>query len=60
MKCDRFGTNLFIDEVEKRLAIWDMTSSGYKDTEAKKRSWEEIMEVFCSSAYCAVAGFMPS
>ena len=50
MKCDRFDTDLLIDEVEKRPAIWDMSSSVYKDRGAKKRSWEEIVEVFCSSA----------
>ena len=38
MECDRFDTDLLIDEVEKRPAIWDMTSSVYKDRGAKKRS----------------------
>ncbi|XP_076047830.1 uncharacterized protein LOC143029186 isoform X2 [Oratosquilla oratoria] len=50
MEFDRFDTDVFIDEVERRPAIWDMTSSDYKDRGAKKRCWEEIVDLFCSSA----------
>ena len=46
-ECDRFDTELLIDEVEKRPVIWDMTSADYKDRVAKKRCWEEVVDVFC-------------
>ncbi|XP_027229943.2 uncharacterized protein [Penaeus vannamei] len=45
---DRFDTELFIDEVQKRPAIWDMASAVYKDRVEKKRCWDELVEIFCS------------
>ena len=45
---DRFDTELFIDEIEKRPAIWDMACADYKDRVIKKRCWEELVDIFCS------------
>ncbi|XP_066958378.1 uncharacterized protein [Macrobrachium rosenbergii] len=42
-------TELFIDEVEKRPAIWDTRSVDYKDKLVKRKCWEELVEIFCSS-----------
>ena len=45
---DRFDTELFIDEVEKRPPLWDMSCADYKDRVVKKRCWEEIVDIFCT------------
>ncbi|XP_049762303.1 uncharacterized protein LOC126088219 [Schistocerca cancellata] len=37
-----FNTELFIDEIEKRPAIWNMTSSIYSDKNLRRRTWEEL------------------
>ena len=42
-------TDLLINEIEKRPALWDMQSSDYKDKNLKKRCWKEIADIFCSS-----------
>lgn len=47
METEAFNTELFIDEVEKRPAIWDMTSSDYSDRNLKRRAWEELVLIFC-------------
>lgn len=47
---DRFDTKLFIDEVQRRPAIWDMASAVYKDRVVKKRCWDEVVEIFCSGS----------
>ena len=49
MEKDNFDTDLFINEIEKRPSIWDMKSLEYKDRIIKKRSWEEIVNIFCAS-----------
>ena len=41
-----FDTELFIDEVQRRPAIWDMESTEYKNKITKKRCWEELVELF--------------
>lgn len=46
MERDSFDTELFIDEVEKRVAIWDMESPDYSNRILKRRSWEELVEIF--------------
>nr|CAH7768095.1 unnamed protein product [Callosobruchus chinensis] len=38
MERDNFDTELFIDEVEKRVAIWDMESSDYSNRLIKRRN----------------------
>ncbi|KAL4142558.1 hypothetical protein QTP88_004997 [Uroleucon formosanum] len=35
-----------INEVEKRPAIWDMTTHEYSNRTIKRRSWEELVLVF--------------
>ena len=45
---DHFDTELFIDEMEKRPPIWDMSCADYKDRVVKKRCWEEIVDIFCT------------
>ncbi|KAG5897655.1 hypothetical protein JTB14_024484 [Gonioctena quinquepunctata] len=49
MERDNFDTELFIDENEKRVAIWDMESSDYSNRITKRRNWEEIVEIFCEA-----------
>ena len=52
MEEERLGTidtDLLINEIEKRPAIWDMQSPDYKDRNLKKKCWEEIADIFCSS-----------
>lgn len=39
-------TDLLISEVEKRPAIWDMTSSEYSNRTLKRNAWEELVLVF--------------
>ncbi|CAK1604056.1 unnamed protein product [Parnassius mnemosyne] len=46
MEIEHFDTDLFIDEIQKRPAIWDMQSPDYKNKILKKRNWEEIVEIF--------------
>ena len=36
----------FIEEIEKRPAIWDMSRKSYSDLNIKKREWQEIIELF--------------
>lgn len=46
MDGERFDTDLFIDEIEKRPSIWNMESSEYKNRMLKKSRWKEIAEIF--------------
>lgn len=41
-----FDTERFIVEVERRTAIWNVSSPDYSNRELKKRQWEEIVEMF--------------
>ncbi|VVD04348.1 unnamed protein product [Leptidea sinapis] len=47
METEAFNTELFIDEIEKRPAIWDMTSSDYSDKNFRRRAWQERLLIFC-------------
>ncbi|CAK1589528.1 unnamed protein product [Parnassius mnemosyne] len=47
METEAFNTELFIDEIEKRPAVWDMTSSVYSDKNLRRRAWEELVLIFC-------------
>lgn len=38
---------LFINEVGKRPAIWDMTSSDHSDKILRRRNQEELILIFC-------------
>ncbi|XP_072375515.1 uncharacterized protein [Diabrotica undecimpunctata] len=44
---EEFNTDKFIDEIQKRPAIWDMTNSEYSNKIIKKNAWEEIVLIFC-------------
>lgn len=46
METEHFDSDLFIDEIQKRPAIWDMESPEYKNKVLKKRNWEELVEIF--------------
>ena len=46
MDTEEFNTDLFIDEIEKRPPIWDMTSSEYSNKISKRKAWEEIVLIF--------------
>jgi hypothetical protein len=39
-------TDLLISEVEKRPAIWFMTSSEYSNRTLKRKAWEELVLIF--------------
>ncbi|KAG8299794.1 hypothetical protein J6590_092312 [Homalodisca vitripennis] len=41
-----FDTELFIDEVEKRRAIWDFESEDYKNRVLKRSAWVELVDLF--------------
>ncbi|KAG8264264.1 hypothetical protein J6590_014551 [Homalodisca vitripennis] len=41
-----FDTELFIDEVEKRRAIWDFESEDYKNRVLKRLAWVELVDLF--------------
>jgi len=47
MDSEEFGTDLFIDEIEKRPPIRDMTASEYSNRIVKRKAWEEIVLIFC-------------
>ncbi|KAH9638831.1 hypothetical protein HF086_012784 [Spodoptera exigua] len=49
MEIEHFDTDFFIDEIQKRPAIWDMESPDYKNKVIKKRNWEELLEIFCDA-----------
>lgn len=49
MERDNFDTELFIDEIEKRVALWDMASTEYSNRITKRRNWEELVEIFCEA-----------
>lgn len=49
METEHFDSDLFIDEIQKRPAIWDMESPDYKNKVIKKRYWEELVEIFCDA-----------
>lgn len=49
MEIEHFDTDFFIDEIQKRPAIWDMESPDYKNKVIKKRNWEELVEIFCDA-----------
>lgn len=49
MERDNFNTELFIDEIEKRVALWDLESTEYSNRTTKRRNWEEIVEIFCEA-----------
>jgi len=39
-------TDLFISEIEKRPAIWDMKSIEYSNKTLKRNAWEELVLLF--------------
>ncbi|XP_060864621.1 uncharacterized protein LOC132940846 [Metopolophium dirhodum] len=46
MDSEEFDTDLFIDKIEKRPPMWDMTSSEYSNEISKRMPWEEIVLIF--------------
>ena len=47
MDCDQLDSDLFINEIEKRPPVWDITRPYYKDRNMKRKSWEEVTNIFC-------------
>ncbi|KPJ06467.1 hypothetical protein RR48_14206 [Papilio machaon] len=41
-----FDTERFITEIENRPAIWDTSSDEYSNRHLKKKSWEEVVQIF--------------
>ncbi|KAG8313244.1 hypothetical protein J6590_006804 [Homalodisca vitripennis] len=46
MEQDPFDTERFIDEIEKRRALWDLESPDYKNRVLKRSAWEEVVDIF--------------
>ncbi|GBP88978.1 hypothetical protein EVAR_87750_1 [Eumeta japonica] len=46
---DIASIDLLIDEIEKRDAIWNINSKEYSNKIIKRRSWEELVLIFCSN-----------
>lgn len=46
---DIVSTDLLIDEIEKRVAIWNINSKEYANKIIKRRSWEELVLIFCNN-----------
>ncbi|KAG8336137.1 hypothetical protein J6590_050335 [Homalodisca vitripennis] len=46
MEQDPFDTESFIDEIEKRRALWDLESPDYKNRVLKRSAWEEVVDIF--------------
>lgn len=44
---DEICIDLLIDEIEKKEAIWNINSKQYSDRIIKRRSWEELVLIFC-------------
>jgi hypothetical protein len=40
---EQFDTELFILEIEERLALWNSTLKEYSDNNVRKAMWEEIV-----------------
>lgn len=47
METGNFDTELFIEEVKSRRAIWDMASPDYKNRVLKRTAWQQLVELFC-------------
>lgn len=43
---DRFDTELFIDEVEKRPALWDIQCAEYSNKIIRNGAWQELVDIF--------------
>ncbi|KAJ8877526.1 hypothetical protein PR048_021981 [Dryococelus australis] len=43
---ERFHSELLIDEVEKIPAMWDLKCTEYSNKIAKKRAWQELVDIF--------------
>jgi hypothetical protein len=41
-------TERFIVEVHPRIALWDMTTEAYSNTDLKKKSQEKLVDIFMS------------
>ena len=44
-RCNMFDTEKFIEEIEKRPAIYDVNRSEYNDRNAKMTAWDEVCQV---------------
>jgi hypothetical protein len=41
-----YDTELFIEEVKNRPAIWDMESAEYTNRTLKRVAWQQLVEMF--------------
>jgi hypothetical protein len=41
-----FDTERFIVEVHSKIALWDMTTEAYSNRDLKKKSLEELVDIF--------------
>lgn len=41
-----FDTERFIIEIYNRSSIWDSSTSDYSNRDLKRKSWEEIVDIF--------------
>jgi hypothetical protein len=50
-----FDTERFRVEVHSRIALWDMSTEAYSNRYLKKKSWEELVEIFMNKEEAAAA-----
>lgn len=43
---DVFDTELFIQEIQNRPVLWDMSKREYSDRILKRKAWEEMCTLF--------------
>ena len=46
---ETFDTELFINEIEARPALWDMRSESYSNRIDKTKAWEELCQLFVTN-----------
>jgi len=54
MDSRNFDTEKFIFEVENRPAIWNSASEEYANRILKKKSWEELVDIFSTHNECNI------
>lgn len=46
MEQENFDVELFIDQIEKRPTLWDMSSPDYSNRILKRNAWEELVLMY--------------
>lgn len=48
---DKVDSEQFILEIEKRPSIWDSSSDIYSNRQAKRKDWEELVDIFSDEGF---------